>query len=655
MTTIANLLVEIKARNKDLKKKLMESGVAVDKFSNKSKKKLKSTTRGFKDLGRSVSGVKSKILGLVAAVGLFRAATSTFSKGRGFSAAIADLSAITGATGKDLLFLSNAAKEFGRTTTLSASQAAEAFKLVASAKPDLLKSVTALRQVTKEAIALAEATGSTLPEAAKTLGSALNQFGKGADQASRFVNVLAAGSQKGASEVADISEALKDAGIVAAQTGLSFEETNAALQALAKDAIKGGRAGTALKNVLLRLSTQADNSINPAIQGIARALDNLHSKNLTTAQSLRLFGRLNISAGQSLIKNRKEVRRLTRELTGTNTAYEQAAIKANSFDGRMKALSSTVEGLQLELFAKLKPALTSVVEATIKFVQWLTTNINVVTKFAKVIGVGGALVVGLLTAKLAITAVTISLGVLKTAVAAVTLSTSVLGKTMGAVFAALAGWQIGKQLREQFDIVRVSALRFVKSTMIAFETLKFAMKVVVTTMVDIWDSGIGAMTQDFKNFTGLVATGLSKVPGFQKEAEGVKLYADSIRGAGQATQSLGDKLAALNAKRIKEIAAIKENTKDLISFELAAKKVAAVTKSAAGKESDTAKKSFGTLTDVSTGRTFKTNNSGNVVEIKVTADKEGIINAVVQNEQFKNQVVIQSDMATQNAARMVRR
>ena len=94
-----------------------------------------------------------------------------------FEQSVADLSAITGATGEDLKFYADAAREMGAVTTLSASEVADAFRLVASAKPDLLSNAEALKEVTAQAITLAEAAGISVPEAANTMASALNQFG----------------------------------------------------------------------------------------------------------------------------------------------------------------------------------------------------------------------------------------------------------------------------------------------------------------------------------------------------------------------------------------------------------------------------------------------------------------------------------------------
>lgn len=87
----------------------------------------------------------------------------------------------------------------GRTTEYSASQAAEALKLMASAKPELLNTADGLTTATHSALILAQAAGTTLPDATKTLALSLNQFGASANQADRYINVLAAGAKYGSS------------------------------------------------------------------------------------------------------------------------------------------------------------------------------------------------------------------------------------------------------------------------------------------------------------------------------------------------------------------------------------------------------------------------------------------------------------------------
>lgn len=66
----------------------------------------------------------------------------------------------------------------GSTTEYSASQAVETLKLMASAEPELLETADRLSQATKSVL-LAQAAGSTQPDASKTLALSLNQFGAG--------------------------------------------------------------------------------------------------------------------------------------------------------------------------------------------------------------------------------------------------------------------------------------------------------------------------------------------------------------------------------------------------------------------------------------------------------------------------------------------
>jgi len=255
-------------------------------------KKSKTQVKSFgSEAGRAAANLTRIPIGIAATIAAIGAAAVTAAfKFATFDQAIANLSAITGATGQDLKTLEDAARDMGKTTTLSASQVAKAFELVASAKPDLLTNVEALKAVTKQTIILAEAAGITLVESANAVGASLNQFGVEADQASKFVNVLAAGSKFGASTIAETAQALKTSGVAAANFGLSFEQANAAIQVFSQNAIKGSEAGTALRNILTKLETKMTEEFRPSVVGVVAALENLRDANLTTAEQTKLFG-----------------------------------------------------------------------------------------------------------------------------------------------------------------------------------------------------------------------------------------------------------------------------------------------------------------------------------------------------------------------------
>lgn len=372
------------------------------------------------------SGKVVKSLGKVAAAGAAAGAAtsaafavSSVKKAGNFQTAIADLSAITGATGKDLAFLSAQAKAFGQASQGGAAGAAEAFKLVASAKPDLLENSAALAETTRNVLLLSEATGNTLAASADTVGSALNQFGAEADQASRFINVLAAGSKFGSSEVADTAEALKKAGVAAASAGINFETTNAAIQTLAGVGIKGAEAGTALRGVFLKLQTQAKDEFNPAIVGVQAALQNLSDANLTATEKTKLFGQENFVAATALIENRDKLHGLTEALTGTAVANEQAAKKQATFEAQSKLLANAFEVLQINVGEKFLPVLTDVVKITTQIIKEFSTEAEKVDE----------LDAGFSTLDATIRTIVGTMTGLKTIV-------EVIGKTMGATVAA---------------------------------------------------------------------------------------------------------------------------------------------------------------------------------------------------------------------------
>ncbi len=171
-----------------------------------------------------------------------------------FEQQIADLQAITGIAGKELENLSNAAKKVGVQSGLGAAQAIEAYKLLAS-NIDIttIGGIEGLKKLQEETIKLAKASGIDLPTAANTMAAAINQFQLSADDASRVINVLGAGAKYGAAEIPDLAESLKMAGTTAAQSGVSIEGAVGALEVLSQNAIKGGEAGTALRNIMLKM------------------------------------------------------------------------------------------------------------------------------------------------------------------------------------------------------------------------------------------------------------------------------------------------------------------------------------------------------------------------------------------------------------------
>src|SRR3990167_3275712 len=363
---------------------------------------------------QQTNSLTSSAVKLAAAYVSWSAVTNTFKaiirSTSEFEASISELSAVTGATGKDLAYLSEQSKEIGRTTTLSASQAATAFKLIASAKPDLLANAEALNAVTRSAVTLAEAAKIDLAQAADSLGTSLNQFGAGAEEAARFINVLAAGAKFGSSEIAETAIDLKNSGAAAAAIGVSFESANAAIQALAAGGIRAGEAGTGLRNIMLKLESDTNNKLKPSINGLSGAIKNLAGEQLSITELTEMFGKENVVAAQTIIKQADSLAILEKNLTGTNTAAEQAATNVDNFKGDMLRAGAATEALQIALGEKLQPSLregaqsfTAMAVAAAQFTSsdefdtWMNRAITAAELLAIVMGAKLAVSVGIST------------------------------------------------------------------------------------------------------------------------------------------------------------------------------------------------------------------------------------------------------------------
>lgn len=360
---------------------LVSSTRDADRSLNDVRDSMDRTDQSSRQLGGGLSKLAGAIAGVLSVTALVNEFRKAISVTMEFNATISNLSALTGAVGKDLEVFRQAAIDIGGSTSLSATQAAEAMKLIGSASPDLLKSADSLKEVTQQAVTLAEAAGSTMPEAADAITGALNQFQLGADQAARVINVLAAGAKEGASEINDTVAAMKNAGVVAAQAGLNFEQFNGAIQALAQGQIKGAEAGTGLRNVLTILNTQMKAELRPSVVGLSTALANLEKAGMNDTEMVKLFGRENITVAKVMLQFRGTMDDVTGAITGTSEAYKQAKTNQDNLKGDVAQLSSAFETLQLAIGDISDDNLRAITKHVTEMLNGFTENKDTITNF----------------------------------------------------------------------------------------------------------------------------------------------------------------------------------------------------------------------------------------------------------------------------------
>lgn len=299
---------------------------------------------------------------------------SILQKGSSFQAGVAELSAITGASGEGLEKMASGARALAVEFGGSATGNLDAYKSILSKLgPDIAKTPAALESMARSVNVLSTATGDNAAASVDALTTAVLQFQVPLDDAtaaaatmSDMMNVMAAGAKEGASEVPQIADALKVAGVAASGAKVSFAETNAALQALAAGGKVGAEAGTALRNVLGKLGEGRflPKDVQKELAAAGVDMRKLSDTTIPLTDRLRglskiqgdaalvtkLFGTENAAAASILLRSVDSIDTLTEKISGTNTAYEQAAIRQDTVSASMDRFKAKVADLAIGAF-----------------------------------------------------------------------------------------------------------------------------------------------------------------------------------------------------------------------------------------------------------------------------------------------------------------
>ena len=298
--------------------------------------------------------------------------------GADYEKSLLDVAAITGIAGDDLDKLGgkarNLAKEFGGTAT---DNLATFQTILSRLGPQIGESDEALAKMGSYANTLAKTMGGDIVGATDALTTSMLQFKVNLDdpiaaagEMERMMNVMAAGAKEGAAEVPQIAQALVQAGGAAKLSNVSFEETNAALQALAQSGKYGAEAGVGLRNVLIKmnapsaLSKEATNmlaaygvnmqKVSDTTVPFAERLKELQKIGQNTDVLAAVFGAENIQAAQGLINTAQAQAELTEQISGTNVATEQATIVMSGWSEWMGRCKAWLDDLKIGSFSFTK-------------------------------------------------------------------------------------------------------------------------------------------------------------------------------------------------------------------------------------------------------------------------------------------------------------
>lgn len=287
------------------------------------------------------------------------------------------------ASSDQLRQLTAEAERLGATTTFSASEAADAMGVLASAGLDTGQIMAGAG----EALVLAGAGGVDLRLAASALASTLSQFNMVADDSGRVVDVLAKATAGSQFEIGDLAEALKYAGPTAASFGYSLEDAVAALAQFRDMGLQGSAAGTALRSVLSQASQQTKVNadalarygltladVNPQLHSFGEILATVGSVQMAAADAMTVFGVESggafASMAEQMALGSTKLQEMQADLAGASgAAQDMYADMQQTVAGAFSELQGAGENVLLTLFDQYSSTLPALVQAVADFVN----------------------------------------------------------------------------------------------------------------------------------------------------------------------------------------------------------------------------------------------------------------------------------------------
>lgn len=354
---------------------------------------ISSASHSLRGFTSSVSSVKPVLAGLGVALGgagLAMALKKIVSAGAAFEHQMQAVKAVSGASGKEFAALSAEAQRLGAKTQFTAAQAAEGMEVLAQAGFD----TGAILQTIEPTLNLAAAGSVALSEAADVAASTMRSMGIATDQLQTVVDVLAKASSASNADVSGLGEALKTAGPTAHVAGKSLEETVAAIEALSNAGIKGEEAGTALRQIMIKLADrtpEAQKALKSLgvstldaqgnIRSFADIADDLNHKlaGMGTGKKLEklsaIFDARAASAFAAMMgQGGDALRKFESELQNAGgEAAKQAETRMDSLTGSWTKFTSAVEGLSITMMQGTGGWLRALVDWGTTAVTWMNT------------------------------------------------------------------------------------------------------------------------------------------------------------------------------------------------------------------------------------------------------------------------------------------
>jgi len=348
----------------------------------------------------------------------------------GFEASMSNVAALSQANASEMAQLNATAKEYGASTQYTAKQASEAMGYMSMAGWNAGQMMAGLG----DTLSLSAASGEDLATTADIVTDALTAFGLTASDAGHFADVMAVAATKANTNVGMMGETFKYVAPVAGSLHYSIDDTALAIGLMANSSIKASQAGTALRSIVTRLSTDAgatEKSLGALgvlteklgvefynFDGSARDLNSVLMESREAWQGLTDAEQISYAktiAGQEAMSGwvaimnatDADVNKLSESIENANgAAAEMAAIKLDNLSGDIALAESAWEGLQIAIGEKVNPTMRLFYQEQAKVLGWMGEFVDRSPVLVQTVTAAGGAFLGLATAITTVSAAT---------------------------------------------------------------------------------------------------------------------------------------------------------------------------------------------------------------------------------------------------------
>lgn len=345
-------------------------------------REAKAATNTISNLGnranKAFGGIAKAAAGAGAVVGaaIFKSSLDTYAE---FEQSMANVKALTGATGAEFQDLQNAALEMGKKTSKTAKEAADALGYMSLAGWDAKTSIAALEPVLR----LSEAGNLDLARTSDLVTDSMSALGLTVDELPGYLDKLAQSGRRSNTAIDQMMDAYLKVGGTMNRLNVPMEESATVLGMLANRGLKGAEAGQALSSVMVNLTAptgQAATALKKLgfsafdSKGNFKGLENVLFELQDKMSGLNQQERESMIA---MIAGKEQLKTFSAVLDGLGSEYYDLKGEIASSDGALMDMANTMNDTLLGAFKRAQGAIDNFKVVTMaQLAPYLTPLIN---------------------------------------------------------------------------------------------------------------------------------------------------------------------------------------------------------------------------------------------------------------------------------------